>query len=301
MSPIVTRVDIKGFKWHSGKVRDWTEVDTAIGLRVDIFTDRISAFDVVLPTAIPMKGVVLNQVSNFWKRKLANIIPNDIVSADVSQCLPYLGLDQKSEWAERLRGRIVLARKAEVVPVECVVRGYISGSLWSEYQQARGESPTVRDVRVLGHDLVGDLKESSRLSQSIFTPSTKAASGHDENLFYELMIHHLERWLSEHPEIKRLISANLLAQTLKSTSIALYQQAFRYAWQKGIIIADTKFEFGFINGELTLIDEVLTSDSSRFWDAATYKPGGPQKSYDKQLVRDWLTATGWNKEPPAPA
>lgn len=299
MSLVVEKVDIPGFDWRSGKVRDSALVDKNLGLMVFATSDRISVFDVVLPTLVPSKGVVLNQLSNFWKNQLANIIPNDLVSTDASQCLPYLGLNQRSEWTEKLQGRVVLARAAKVVPVECVVRGYISGSCWAEYKQVRGKSPTSRRVPVLGYDLPGDLQESDRLDFPIFTPTTKAETGHDEPLLYEDMIRHLRAWLAENSGIKT--APEILAQVLRSTSIALYQQAVGYAREKGIIIADTKFEFGFVGSDLVLIDEVLTPDSSRFWELTTYAPGGSQASFDKQPVRDWAAATGWNKQPPAPA
>lgn len=265
---VLVKVNIPGFEWLSGKVRDWAVVDSALGFMAVVATDRISVFDAVLPTPVPMKGVALNQLSNFWKKYLESIIPNDIVSTDYLNILPYLNLTPQSEWAECLMGRIMLARVAQVVPVECVVRGYI--------------------------------RESGRLPQPIFTPTTKAVAGHDEKLTYDGLVNHLELWLSEHPEVKRRTSALVLAQALKSTSLALYTTAFKYAWERGIIIADTKFEFGFINGELILIDEVLTPDSSRFWAKRSYAPGRPQKSFDKQIVRDWLSGIGWDKQKPAP-
>ena len=268
-SPAVVKVAIPGFEWLSGKVRDRAVVDSSLGFMVFVTTDRISAFDVVLPTVIPRKGIILNQISNFWKRYLSDIIPNDIISDAVSQYLPYLGLTEQSKWAKRLQGRTVLARMAKVIPVECVVRGYnIPGFL--------------------------------QLPKPLFPPSTKALSGHDENLTYEQMINHLKLWTLDQPEIERWTNPVLLAQTLKSTSLLLYSRACDYARERGVIIADTKFEFGFIDSGLTLIDEVLTPDSSRFWDAAAYVPGRPQKFFDKQPVRDWLMAAGWNKQPPAP-
>lgn len=260
MSKVLTKVDIPGFEWISGKVRDMAVVDRGLGFMAVVAADRVSAFDVVLPTSIPGKGVVLNRLSNFWKKHLENIIPNDIVSTDFLNIFPYLNLPPDSEWPELLAERIVLVRVAEVVPVECVVRGYFRGS---------------------------------RLTQPIFTPTTKAAAGHDENLDYDQLI----EYLRSH---KKWGNALTLAQALKSTSLALYMSAFKYGWEHGIIIADTKFEFGFVNGELTLIDEVLTPDSSRFWSKRAYSPGRSPKSFDKQLARDWLVGAGWNKQPPAP-
>ncbi|MDO8424665.1 MAG: phosphoribosylaminoimidazolesuccinocarboxamide synthase [bacterium] len=300
-SLVVDKVKIPGFEWHSGKVRDSAVVEKNIGLMVFVTTDRISAFDMVLPTIIPLKGVMLNKVSSFWKKYLSGIIADDIIGETANQYLPYLGLTGQSEWAEGLNGRTILTRKAKVVPVECVVRGYISGSLWVGYEHLRGNRSLGISVPILGHELPGDLKESSRLLQPIFTPSTKAESGrHDENLSYEQMINHLELWLLEQPQIKRWTNPKLLAQALKSTSILLYAQAYAYAKKKGVIIADTKFEFGFVGDELVLIDEVLTPDSSRFWDLGSYAPGKPQTSFDKQPVRDYLSGTGWDKKPPAP-
>lgn len=296
---VLERVTISGFKWHSGKVRDSVVVDKNLGLMAFVTTDRVSVFDVVLPTLIPQKGVILNLLSNFWKAQLANIIPSDLVSTDVRQCLPYLGLNPHSEWLPVLADRTVLVRMAEVVPVECIVRGYISGSCWSEYKKVRGTSSTVSRVSVLGHALPGSLRESDMLECPIFTPTTKEKNGHDKPLLYEEMVGHLGLWLRENPRIKT--TPELLAQTLRSTSIALYQQASKYALGKGVIVADTKFEFGFVGPELVLVDEVLTPDSSRFWSSKDYAPGKSQASFDKQPVRDWTEETGWNKEPPGPA
>lgn len=301
-SPIVTEVDIPGFDWHSGKVRNSAVVNKNIGLMVFVTTDRISAFDVVLPTPIPLKGLVLHQVSSFWKRYSADIIPNDIVSDDYRRCLPYLGLTENSEWAGKLKGRTYLARLANVIPVECVVRGYISGSLWSAFASHK-QAMVIRlpEILVLGHGLPRDLQESQRLPRPIFTPSTKAPAGqHDENLTYEQMINHLELWLMDQPRIERWANVKLLAQALKAVSLLLYIRACEYAERRGIIIADTKFEFGFVGDELVLCDEVLTPDSSRFWPIQNYRVGKSQPSLDKQPLRDWLVASGWNKEPPAP-
>ena len=296
----VTTVSIPGLVWTSGKVRERTVVDPTKGLLIFVTTDRISAFDSVLPTPIPGKGVVLNQLSIFWKKFFEEIVPNDLISADEEIYLPYLG-QLSPDLTEALRERTILAKEAKVIPVECVVRGYISGSLWKEYLEVRGENPVPYKVSVLGHELPGNLRESEELLIPIFTPATKSPQGHDINLSYEEMVNHLAIWLQEYQEIKRLTTAELLGQNLRSTSLTLYLIAKEYARQRGIIIADTKFEFGIIDGKLTLIDEVLTPDSSRFWDWKDYEPGRPQKSYDKQLVRDWLVNEAkWNKEPPAP-
>jgi phosphoribosylaminoimidazole-succinocarboxamide synthase len=235
--------------------------------------DRISAFDSVLPTPIPDKGKILTQISNFWFDKSQHIIKNHIVDPNPGpQWYPDI------DWYyPELDGRTVLVRKTEPLVIEAIVRGYLSGSGWKEYQK----SGTVCDIR-----LPGDLLESDKLPETIFTPSTKAQSGHDENISFE--------------KAATLVGTELAAK-VRDTSIALYQFASDYARERGIIIADTKFEFGLLeDGELILIDEMLTPDSSRFWPAESYLPGGPQASFDKQYVRDYLVAIKWNKEPPAP-
>ncbi len=300
MENVLTKVEIPGFKWKSGKVRDWTQVDDKPPLGLMITTDRISAFDVVLPTVIPGKGRVLDQLSIFWKRFFVNLIPNDIVSCELGTCLPYLGLTPASEWAKLLDGRITLFRIAERIPVECVVRGYISGSLWQEYLEIRGKTPVTSKVTVLGHEFSGDLLESEELPQSIFTPAIKVEEGHDINLTQQGLVDFLDSWLATHPEIKRIITPLLLAKKLEWVTLFLYTLAKSYARQRGLIIADAKLEFGFVEDELILTDEVFTPDSSRFWGQADYQPGRSQRSYDKQPVRDWLLASGWNQEPPAP-
>ncbi len=252
-----------------GKVRDIFDLGDRLLI---VATDRISAFDVVLPDPIPYKGQVLTQISLFWLHELADTVPNHLISADPAD----LPADFRA-YASSLAGRMMLVRKAEVFPVECIVRGYLAGSGWKEYQE-RGT--------VCGQPLPAGLLESSRLPEPIFTPSTKAAVGeHDENISFERMVDLIGR---EH------------AERLRDVSIELYSRAAEYARTRGIIIADTKFEFGLIDGEVTLIDEVLTPDSSRFWPADSYEPGHGQPSFDKQFVRDWLEASGWDKKPPAP-
>ncbi|MDO8880575.1 MAG: phosphoribosylaminoimidazolesuccinocarboxamide synthase [Coriobacteriia bacterium] len=253
-----------------GKVRDIFDMGSELLI---VATDRISAFDVVLPDPIPYKGEVLTKISLFWFDLLGDVVPNHLISAD--ECdLP----DALTDHASSLRGRFMLVKKAQVFPVECIVRGYLAGSGWKEYQ-ASGT--------VCGQKLPEGLVESSRLPEPIFTPSTKAAIGdHDENISFERMV---EIVGAEH------------AGRLRDVSIALYSAARDHAASRGIIIADTKFEFGLVDGEITLIDEVLTPDSSRFWPAEEYVPGSGQQSYDKQFVRDWLEASGWDKTPPAPA
>ncbi|MBN2847761.1 MAG: phosphoribosylaminoimidazolesuccinocarboxamide synthase [Coriobacteriia bacterium] len=253
-----------------GKVRDIFDLGDSLLI---IATDRISAFDVVLPDPIPYKGEVLTKVSLFWFDLLGDIVPNHLLSAD--ECdLP----DSLAAHASSLRGRFMLVKKAEVFPVECIVRGYLAGSGWKEYQLSG---------TVCGQELPAGLVESSRLPEPIFTPSTKAAIGdHDENISFEHMV---EIVGAEH------------AEQLRDVSLALYSAARDHAASRGIIIADTKFEFGLVDGEITLIDEVLTPDSSRFWPAEEYEPGHGQPSFDKQFVRDWLEASGWDKTPPAPS
>ncbi|MCE5190307.1 MAG: phosphoribosylaminoimidazolesuccinocarboxamide synthase [Actinomycetia bacterium] len=253
-----------------GKVRDIFDLG---GELLIVATDRISAFDVVLPDPVPYKGQVLTRISLFWFDQLAGIIPNHLISADVED-LP----EEYSAYAESLAGRFMLVRKAEVFPVECIVRGYLAGSGWKEYRE-RGT--------VCGQALPAGLVESQKLPSPIFTPSTKAAlGGHDENISYERMA-------------ELLGEGN--AARLRDASLALYARAAEHAGLAGIIIADTKFEFGLIDGEIALVDEVLTPDSSRFWPADTYEPGHGQPSFDKQFVRDWLEASGWDKQPPAPS
>jgi len=254
----------------SGKVRDVY----SLGDRQLLFiaTDRISAFDYILPTGIPHKGRVLTQISLFWFDYLADIVPNHLVTADVEQYPAAV-----REYADQLRGRSMLVQRAEMFPVECVVRGYISGSAWKEYK-ATG--------KVSGIQLPAGLKESDAFPEPIFTPSTKATTGHDENISFDQMCD---------------IVGVETASHLRDLTLRVYKKAAAYARQRGIIIADTKFEFGRTAKGITLADEVLTPDSSRFWPADKYAPGRPQDSYDKQYVRDYLEQIHWNKQPPAPA
>jgi len=254
----------------SGKVRDVYQIGSDHLLF--IATDRISAFDYVLATGIPHKGQVLTQISLFWFEFLKELVPDHLVTANVSQ---YPAEVRK--YADQLRGRSMLVRRAEMFPVECVVRGYLSGSGWKEYN-ASGS--------VCGIKLPSGLRESEQLPEPIFTPATKATTGHDENISFE----HMSQLVD--PEDARM---------LRSLSLAIYNRAADYARQKGIIIADTKFEFGRTAAGLTLADEVLTPDSSRFWPADKYEPGMSQQSFDKQYVRDYLEEIRWNKQPPAPA
>ena len=255
---------------HRGKVRDLYEVDADHLLIVQ--TDRLSAFDVILPTPIPGKGEVLTAVSNFWFKKLANVIPNHLSGID-----PESVVKTEAEKAQ-VRGRAFVTKKLKPLPIEAIVRGYLVGSGWKDYKKTGA---------VCGIQLPAGMQEAQKLPQPLFTPSTKAAAGeHDENISFE--------------EAKKLLGAEM-AEQVKNATLALYTQAADYALTRGIIIADTKFEFGTdSNGKLYLIDEALTPDSSRFWPADQYKVGSNPPSLDKQFVRDWLESSGWNKQPPAP-
>ena len=267
---VLLRTDIPELELYaSGKVRDVYRVDNEHLLFVA--TDRISAFDYVLATGIPNKGKVLTQLSLFWFDLLRDIVPNHLVTADVKQYPAVL-----RPYEEQLRGRSMLVVRADMVAIECVVRGYISGSAWKEYKQTSS---------VCGISLPPGLRESDQLPEPIFTPATKALSGHDENISFERMAQQ---------------AGPALSRELRDLSMRIYQTAADYARQRGIIIADTKFEFGRTAGGLVLADEVLTPDSSRFWPADTYQPGQAQESFDKQYVRDYLEEIRWNKQPPAP-
>ena len=255
-----------------GKVRDVYDLGERLLI---VATDRISAFDVVLPTAIPSKGTVLTQLSAFWFTMMRDLVPTHLVSAESESIV---------EQSEGLRphrsllaGRSMLVEKTHVVPIECVVRGYLAGSGWKEYQKTQA---------VCGVSLPAGLRESDRLPEPIFTPATKEESGHDLNITEEEMAQRI---------------GPALTRQLKQLSLAIYTKASAYAESRGIILADTKFEFGQRHGQVVLIDELLTPDSSRFWPKEQYEPGKPQVSFDKQYVRDYLEESGWNKTPPAPA
>ena len=271
LDSVLLQTDFPELELHaSGKVRDVYGLDNERLLFVA--TDRISAFDYVLATGIPHKGKVLNQLSLFWFEFLKDVVPNHLLTADVEHYPAVV-----RQYADQLRGRSMVVARAEMFPVECVVRGYISGSAWKEYK-ATGT--------VCGIDLPKGLRESDQLPEPIFTPAIKATSGHDENISYEAMTKIVS------PEDSR---------RLRDLTLNIYTKASEYARQRGIIIADTKFEFGRTAHGITLADEVLTPDSSRFWPADKYKPGQAQESYDKQYVRDYLEQIRWNKQPPAPA
>ena len=266
----VIKTDYKELKLiHRGKVRDLYEVDDKLLM---VATDRISAFDVVMDDPIPNKGKVLTKLSLFWFDFLGDILPNHLITADVekypSACQPYL---------EELRGRSMLVKKAKPLPIECIVRGYLSGSFWKAYQ---------KDTTVCGFPLPPGMVESDKFEKPLFTPSTKADQGeHDENISIETM----EEIVGKEEAVK-----------IADVSIKLYQKAADYALSRGIIIADTKFELGWFDGQLILIDEVLTPDSSRFWPQDIYKPGKGQPSFDKQFLRDYLATLDWDKTPPPP-
>jgi len=267
---IVLSTNIEGLSPpRRGKVRDIYETEDHLLI---VATDRVSAFDVVLPDGIPGKGRVLTRVSRFWFTSLAHLVPNHLLSVEVddfpSACQPYY---------EILTGRAMLVKKAKPLPMECIVRGYLAGSGWQEYRATKS---------VCGIALPPGLRESERLPEPIFTPSTKAPEGqHDENIPFS--------------EVERLIGSELAAQ-VRTVSLALYRAAHAYAEKKGFLLADTKFEFGLRDGQLLLIDEAFTPDSSRFWRADVYQPGAPQESYDKQIIRNYLISLGWNRRPPAP-
>ena len=255
-----------------GKVRDNYELDDKLLI---VATDRISAFDVVLPCGIPDKGAVLNLLSAFWFEKTAHLVPNHLLKVieEIDQLNVYY---PDHSYPSFLAGRSMVVRRVERLPVECVVRGYLAGSAWAEY---------VQDGTIHGIPYPRGIQESQQLPQPIFTPTTKAESGHDEPLTMD--------------DLNQLLG-EAMAEELKEKSIAIYRFADEYARTRGIIIADTKMEFGCIDGRVILIDELLTPDSSRFWDVDSYEVGHSQPSFDKQMVRDWLSASGWNKEPPAP-
>jgi phosphoribosylaminoimidazole-succinocarboxamide synthase len=267
MDAAMVQTNLAGLPVRRGKVRDIYDLGDQLLM---ISTDRISAFDWVLPTGIPDKGRVLTQISQFWFERLET--PHHLITTEIDPGLVPAGTDVAA-----LQGRSMLVRKSQVVPIECVVRGYLDGSGWKEYQQSQ---------TVCGIKLPAGLRQCSQLDEPIFTPATKEESGHDINIAFEQMVG---------------ITGAAAAEELRRRSIEIYQRGAAYARQQGIIIADTKFEWGWYEGDLILIDEALTPDSSRFWPADSYEPGHGQPSYDKQFVRDWLTASQWDKNSPPPA
>ena len=265
---VVTDTDLPLKAFKRGKVRDVYEINDKLLL---VVTDRISAFDYVLPDPIPNKGICLTQISKFWFDFFRDTVPNQVISTEVDDFPEML-----REHKDVLSGRSMLVKKAEIFPIECIVRGYISGSAWKSYQ---------KDGSVCGIKLPEGLKESDKFDEPLFTPSTKAESGHDINISFEKMV--------------ELIGEED-AEKIKDLSLKIYKDGAEYARKKGIIIADTKFEFGKIGDEIILVDEVLTPDSSRFWPADLYEPGKSQLSFDKQYVRDYLSSTGWDKNSSPP-
>lgn len=266
MTKAIIETCIPGLPKRRGKVRDIYELEDHLLL---VSTDRISAFDWVLPTGIPHKGQILNQLSAFWFELVGE--PHHLVTTDLDRMPLPDGADRSI-----LEGRTSYVRKTQVIPIECVVRGYISGSAWKEYS---------RTGSVCGIPLPKGLRESDALEEPIFTPATKAETGHDENITFEEMV--------------RIVGEETAVE-LRERSLRIYRLAVNYARERGIIIADTKFEFGRLDGQILLIDEVFTPDSSRFWPADSYKPGSSQPSFDKQFVRDWLESVGWDKNSPPP-
>ena len=267
-TPIIADTELPVLLLNKGKVRDIYEVDNNLLL---ITTDRISAFDVVLPDPIPSKGVCLTQLSKFWFDYMKKTIPNHVISTNISDFPKALQYYQT-----QLAYRSMLVKKTKVIPIECIVRGYISGSAWNSYKK-NGE--------VCGIKLPGGLQESEQFPEPLFTPSTKAKTGHDVNISIN--------------EMKKIVGENVAA-TLHDYSLRIYERATHYAKKRGIIIADTKFEFGFYENQVIWIDEALTPDSSRFWPAENYKPGLPQPSFDKQYVRDYLNSSNWDHNSPPP-
>jgi phosphoribosylaminoimidazole-succinocarboxamide synthase len=266
---VILQTEFKDLKlFRRGKVRDVYDLGDKLLI---VSTDRISCFDVVLPNGIPYKGKVLTGLSVFWFDFLKSLLPNHFITSDVN-----LYPSEVKKYKEVLSGRSMLVKKSKALPVECIVRGYLSGSGWKEYQKSQS---------ICGIKLPSGLKESSKLPEIIFTPSTKAEEGHDINVATDFVENQLGKGITDQ---------------IKNLSIAIYKKAADYGWTKGIIIADTKFEFGIHDGAVTLIDEVLTPDSSRFWPLDQYAPGRPQSSFDKQFVRDYLEGLDWDKTPPAP-
>jgi phosphoribosylaminoimidazole-succinocarboxamide synthase len=272
MPDVVLSTDLP-FPKRSGKVRDVYDVsrETGVPSLLIIATDRISAFDCVMPNGIPGKGKLLTQISNFWFENLRDVVPNHLIHSQVDEFPKSI-----REHCKGLERRSIIGRKADVVPIECVARGYLAGSGWKEYQASRS---------VCGIELPAGLRQCDRLPVPIFTPATKEASGHDINVNLDAAISHGGR----------------VVETMRRHTLELYQRAADHARSCGILIADTKFEFGIADGELVLIDEILTPDSSRFWPAADFSAGRDQASFDKQFVRNWLEGQPWNKTPPAPA
>ncbi|MFW5798647.1 MAG: phosphoribosylaminoimidazolesuccinocarboxamide synthase [Planctomycetota bacterium] len=267
MTDALLKSDVPGFPVRHGKVRDIYDLDDKL---IIVASDRISAFDCIMPNPIPGKGKLLTELSLFWFDYLKDLTPNHLISADIAE------MPEPFSSMPALTGRTIMVKKAEVVPIECVVRGYLAGSGYKEYKASQA---------ICGHKLPEGLKQGSQLPEILFTPSTKATSGHDENISFERCCQEV---------------GTEMAQQLRTRSIAIYQRASEYARSRGLIIADTKFEWGLVDDQLILVDEVLTPDSSRFWSADTWEPGKSQKGFDKQFVRNYLETLDWDKTPPAP-
>lgn len=283
---IVTSTNIGGLRKHvTGKVRDVYDLGDKLLI---VATDRISAFDVVLPTPIPDKGKVLTQMSVFWFDLTKDIVDNHLITADVDEILVRIGeagVQEPERYRELLDGRSMLVVKTKPVPIECVVRGYLAGSAWKEYSALKGAASGNQPIVLHGVELPADMIECQKLPQPVFTPATKETTGHDINISAQEAIN---------------IVGDKIGRQLETLSLALYKRASEYAAERGIIISDTKFEFGEIDDSLILIDEILTPDSSRFWDAELYTPGQSQPSFDKQFVRDYLLSLDWNLQYPGP-
>jgi phosphoribosylaminoimidazole-succinocarboxamide synthase len=268
-APVVADVELPGVQaFRRGKVRDSFDLGDSLLM---VASDRLSAFDVVLPTPIPLKGIILTQLSRFWFERTRDIVPNHLITASIRD-FP----EELQQHSRVLAGRSMIVKRAERIDIECIVRGYLAGSAWSEYRKTG---------TINGEPAPAGLTQGAQLPQPRFTPSMKNDVGHDENISTERL---------------RSVVGVELAEKLEETSLQLYGYASDLAIRRGIILADTKFEFGFVDGEFTLIDEALTPDSSRFWESKTYRTGDDQPSFDKQFVRDWLIDSGWSKEPPAP-
>ena len=283
---IVTKTDIPGLKKHvTGKVRDVYDLGDSLLM---VASDRISAFDVVLPTGIPDKGKVLTQISLFWFEQTSDVVENHVITADIDEILDRIaeaGAADAASQREALAGRSMVTLKANPCPIECVARGYLAGSAWKEYSALRAASGDGEPVMLHGVELPTDMVQSQKMPRAVFTPATKESTGHDVNISAERACE---------------IVGDDVGGQLEAITLALYKRASDYAAQRGVIIADTKFEFGELDGRLILIDEALTPDSSRFWDARTYTPGESQPSFDKQFVRDYLLTLDWDQTYPGP-
>jgi len=283
---IVRSIEIPELKKHtSGKVRDVYDLGESLLIAA---SDRLSAFDVVLPGGIPDKGRVLTQLSMFWFGKTRHIVENHVITADADEIVEILekqGLSNAADYRNTLKDRTMIGRKAKAIPIECVVRGYLSGSAWKEYKEIAAKSGKSGEIELYGIKLPSDMVESQKMPEPAFTPATKESSGHDINISAD--------------DARRIVGKELVDE-LERLSLAVYKEASEYALTRGFIIADTKFEFGIVDDKIILIDEILTPDSSRFWAIDTYEPGRSQEAFDKQFVRDYLLTLDWDKTYPGP-